>query len=102
MAIPQEEGGLPEMGVSQNTAGLIRSRCRRGNGDGAETKTINGFIGQPPALTLLRGRPSLAGHLPTVGAYYAGSILNSYAVSGVKRAFTVMPFVFRRRVDQRR
>jgi hypothetical protein len=32
LAIPQEVGGLPEMVVSQNTAGLIRSRCRRGNG----------------------------------------------------------------------
>jgi hypothetical protein len=38
LAIPQEEGGLPEMVVSQNTAGLIRSLCRRGSGGSAETR----------------------------------------------------------------
>ena len=29
--------------------GLIRNRCRRGSGEGAETKTSNGFMGQRPA-----------------------------------------------------
>jgi hypothetical protein len=30
--------------------GLIRIRCRRGNGGRTETKTVNGFVGQQPAL----------------------------------------------------
>jgi hypothetical protein len=32
LAIPQEVGGLSEIGVSQNTAGPSRIRCRRGSG----------------------------------------------------------------------
>ena len=32
LAIPQEVGGLPEMVVLQNTAGLTRSLCRRESG----------------------------------------------------------------------
>ncbi len=49
LAIPQEMGGLPEMVVSQNTAGLIRSRCRRGNGG---TESTSGEVSEDEEWTM--------------------------------------------------